>query len=178
MSDDVIEFEGPFLRLRKKKGWQYVERPGITGIIAVIPVTDDNELILVEQFRIPVEAVVIELPAGLVGDDGPADEELVEAAKRELLEETGYEADCWELAYQGPPSPGLSNEIVSFFMATGLKKVGVGGGVGNEDIKVKKVPISEVWGWINSRCKQGAMVDPKLFGGLFYIQERLNSLQA
>ena len=174
MAEDRLIADEKFLRLKERRGWQFVERPHITGIIAVIPVTNDGKLVLVEQYRIPVEANVIELPAGLVGDDGDPDEDLVTAAKRELHEETGYEADYWERAYEGPPSPGLSNEIVTFFYAENLRKTGLGGGVGNEGITVHEIPLADVPDWIALRVEQGAMVDPKLFGGLWYSQRIAN----
>ncbi len=85
---------GKFLALVKEGHWEYVDRIGVTGAAVVVAITDDEKLLLVEQYRIPVHARTIELPAGLVGDEpGGSTESLEDAAKRELLEETGYAAE-------------------------------------------------------------------------------------
>ena len=68
--------------------WESFERVNCKGIVAILPVTDDKEVLLIRQFRPPVNRYVIEFPAGL-NDKGDT---LEEAAKRELLEETGYSA--------------------------------------------------------------------------------------
>ena len=88
--------EGRFLRLVRRGKWEYATRKGVSGIVGIVAVTDDGRLVLVEQDRPPVGKRVIELPAGLAGDvSGQEDEELASAARRELLEETGYAADEW-----------------------------------------------------------------------------------
>ena len=82
--------DGEFLRLVRHGHWEYVQRRAANGAAAIIAVTDARELILVEQYRIPVAANTIELPAGVIGDDPAFASESVEAsARRELLEETG-----------------------------------------------------------------------------------------
>ncbi|MDK2971197.1 MAG: ADP-ribose pyrophosphatase [Candidatus Sumerlaeota bacterium] len=166
-------YDGQHLVLRLRDGWEYAERPGITGIIAVAPVTDDGKLVLVEQYRIPVQCAVMELPAGLVGDDGPPDETLESAARRELLEETGYEAHTWRRIASGPPSPGLSTEVVTFFLATGLRKTGAGGGVDDESIIVHEVPIGGVGDWIAEKERAGFLVDPKVYIGLRFAEKHI-----
>ncbi|MBX3729655.1 MAG: NUDIX hydrolase [Candidatus Sumerlaeia bacterium] len=161
-------YDGRFLAMRLRDGWEYAERPGITGIVAIAAVTDEGRLVLVEQYRIPVQRVVMELPAGLVGDEGPVGESLVEAARRELIEETGYDAADWQQVAVGPPSPGLSNEVVTFYLATRLTRVGEGGGVDQENILVHEVALDEVPRWIAERERRGAYVDPKIYIGLFF----------
>src|SRR5436190_21784999 len=92
VADEVL-YEGKFRRYVRRGGWEYVARRNVTGIVGIIAVTDDGKLVLVEQFRPPVGKNVIEIPAGLAGDvAGSEHEALAEAARRELLEETGYEA--------------------------------------------------------------------------------------
>ena len=87
------------------------------------PLTDDERLVLVEQYRIPVHCRVLDLPAGLVGDDpGAAGEAMIDAARRELFEETGYEAADWRFALSGPASPGLATEIYSLFVVRGAEE--------------------------------------------------------
>ncbi len=113
---------GRWLRLVDVDGWEFVERVKATGVVAIVAVTPACELILTEQFRRSVNRRVIDLPAGLSGD-GPESEELVTAARRELIEETGYEARRLKLLAHAPTSPGLTTEVVTFFRAAGLKKV-------------------------------------------------------
>src|SRR5437588_9174907 len=108
--------DGKHISLVKRGSWEYVTRKGISGIVAIVAVTDDGRMILVEQFRPAVGKNVIELPAGLAGDDHGAQnmsngEELIDAARRELLEETGYEAQSMELLTEGTPSAGITDEI-------------------------------------------------------------------
>ena len=93
-------------------GWEWVERVNATGAAVIAAVTDDRRLVLVEQYRVPMGQRVIDLPAGLVGDEpGGAHEPMIEAARRELLEETGYEADRLDCVVSGPASPGLTTEV-------------------------------------------------------------------
>ena len=76
---------GKFLALVKEARWEYVDRIGANGAAIIVAVTDGQKLLLVEQYRIPVHARTIELPAGIIGDEpGGCDESHAEAAKREL----------------------------------------------------------------------------------------------
>ena len=85
---DKIAWQGRFIEARTKGKWEYAARKGdITA--AVIVAIHEGEVILVEQHRVPVGGPCIELPAGLVGDEGE-EEEIETAAARELEEETGY----------------------------------------------------------------------------------------
>ena len=80
-----------------------------------------EQLVLVEQYRPPLDAHIIELCAGLAGDvPGKEDEPLEDAARRELLEECGYDAEHLEFLTEGPPAQGLCDEFLTFFKATGL----------------------------------------------------------
>jgi len=88
-----VLYQGRHVDFVKVGNWEFADRPAISGIVAIAAVTPEGEALFVEQFRPPVGKLVIELPAGLAGDvSGSEKEELAEAAKRELLEETGYEA--------------------------------------------------------------------------------------
>jgi ADP-ribose pyrophosphatase len=168
---------GRFLRLVAADRWEYVERVNATGVAAVAAVTEDGRLLLVEQHRLPVGGPVIELPAGLCGDDGGGSEEpLAEAACRELLEETGYEAPggppSLEQLFTVPSSAGLTNEVVTIFGARGVRKVAQGGGVDGENIIVHALPIGQVAGWLLARSRAGVLVDPKVFIGLDFALRR------
>ena len=83
---------GRFLSLKKRNGWEFVERTNAREIVAVIAVTPEKELVLVEQYRPPVESRVIELPAGLVGDV-EGDDSVEEAGGRELFGRDRL--SCW-----------------------------------------------------------------------------------
>ncbi len=172
--DELEElYRGKFLRLVKRGRWEYVERTNAHCAAVIVAVTDDDELLLIDQTRVPLGGRVIELPAGLVGDQGDIPEEaLEEAANRELIEETGYSAARWTPLIDGPPSPGLANEHLFFLLAEGLTKVGEGGGVGLEDIRVFRVPLAEAEDWIMARKAEGEIVDPKVFAGLYFLLTR------
>src|SRR5205823_1964216 len=90
-----LNFEGKHVIVLERGGWEYVERKKGKEAVAVIATTEDGELILVEQYRRPVDARVIDWPAGLVGDDGENDP--AATARQELEEETGYTCTSVEL---------------------------------------------------------------------------------
>ncbi|MDE0103973.1 MAG: NUDIX hydrolase [Bryobacterales bacterium] len=161
---------GRFLRLVRRGAWEYVERIGVRDVAVLVPITDRGEIVLVEQFRIPVQARMVELPAGLVGDEPHlAEEGLLEAANRELEEETGYRAANLEVLVQAPSSGGMTSEVVSFVSATGLERVGEGGGVDGEDIVVHRVPLGRASAWLWERQADGCLIDPKIFAGLYLV---------
>ena len=110
--------EGKFLRLVVADHWEWVERVNASGGAVIVAVTPDRHLVLVEQYRIPIGARLLELPAGLAGDTpDAAGEATIEAARRELLEETGYEASDWQMLIEGYSSAGLTNESYHLFLA-------------------------------------------------------------
>jgi ADP-ribose pyrophosphatase len=162
--------EGKFLALVKEGRWEYVDRIGSTGAAIIVAVTDEQKLLLVEQHRIPVHARTIELPAGIVGDEpGGTSETLAEAAKRELLEETGYAAEHIEALTTGPASSGLTSEVVTLLLASNLRRVNAGGGGAHEDITVHEVPLTEVREWLATKAKQGLLIEPKVYTGLYFV---------
>ena len=161
---------GRFLTLVKRGHWEFVTRKRATGVVAIVAVTDDNKILLVEQFRPPLGKRVIELPAGLSGDiAGEESESLATAARRELLEETGYEARDARLLTEGPSSAGLTDEMISFFLMSGLTKTGDGGGDASEDIVVHEVLLSAMPDWLEEHRQAGWAIDPKIYVGLFWI---------
>ena len=137
--------EGKFLRLVRRGRWEFVQRKGKDHAVIILALTSKNEVILIEQTRVPAGGRVLEYPAGLVGDiEGSEDETLEGTALRELHEETGYEAKRVEKIFSGPPSPGLASETITWFRACDIEKTGPGGGDGSEDISVHSVPLAEV----------------------------------
>ncbi len=162
---------GKFLALVKGGRWEYVDRLGATGAAIVVAVTSERKLLLVEQYRIPVHARTIELPAGIIGDDPGGNESPADAAHRELLEETGYAAERIETLTTGPASSGLTSEVVTLLLASGLKRVHAGGGVGHENITVHEVPLSEVHDWLAAKASEGLLIEPKVYAGLYFIPQ-------
>lgn len=165
-----VTFEGRWIRAIREDGWEWVERRGSHGVVVVAALTAAGEVLLVEQYRTPVGRRVVELPAGLAGDGAGREEEaLIEAARRELLEETGYEADHFELLTEGPVSAGLSSETVTFFRALDARRTGPGGGEDDEDIEVHVVPLGEVERWLADKARAGVPSDPKVYAGLHFL---------
>lgn len=172
LPNPVVQWTGRFLRVMKNGRWEYVERVGSNGAVAIVAVTAQHELVLIEQFRVPLGKNVIELPAGLAGDEaGQAGEALEVAARRELLEETGFEAGRWQFLTSGPPSAGLATEMVAFFLAQDLRRTGAGDGDGHENITVHTVMLASVEEWLEKRQNDGTFVDPKIFAGLFFASK-------
>ena len=162
-------FNGEYLRVRHRRGWEYAERTNASAAVIIVAVTPEDRLLLVEQFRIPVDATSIEMPAGLVGDLDH-DESIEQAAVRELLEETGWRAGRIEYLMTGPSSSGMSNELIAFVRALDLVRVGPGGGDASEDIIVHEVPRKEAAAWLDARRRAGYSIDPKLYAGLYFIE--------
>ncbi|QOV88564.1 NUDIX hydrolase [Humisphaera borealis] len=166
---DTTLFEGKFISVVKTGNWEFVRRRNLSGIVGIVAVTADDKLILIEQFRPPVGKFVIELPAGLAGDiAGSESEDLSVAARRELLEETGYEAKTMKLLGAGAASAGLSDEIITMFLAKGLKKTGTGEGDGHEQITTHEIPLVRVEAWLKKQVKAGKLIDLKVYGGLHF----------
>lgn len=160
LEDERIVWQGNFITAKTRGKWEYVGRArGIKA--AVILAVDGDDVILVEQYRVPLGRTCVELPAGLVGDY-EAEETIELAAARELEEETGYRPDSIELIGEFWSSPGMVSE--SFFMvrAVGLTKVSEGGGTPGENITVHRVPLAGVSEFVAERRARGDAIDVKL----------------
>lgn len=169
MNDTDTLFNGEYLRIRRRGTWEYAERTNARAAVIIIALTPEDRLLLVEQFRIPINASSIEMPAGLVGDLEES-ETLESAAARELIEETGWRADHIQYVMSGPSSSGMSNEQVTFVRATGLVRVGPGGGDASEKIIVHEVPRRQAAAWLEARRLEGYSIDPKLYAGLYFLE--------
>ena len=163
-------YEGKWLRMKMCGHWEYAERTNEGGLaVIIIAVTPANDLLFVEQFRVPINANAIEMPAGLVGDVH-SDESLELAAERELLEETGWQAGNIEILMIGPTSSGMSNERVAFARATNLTRINAGGGDASESIIVHEVPVADAPRWLTQKMAEGYAVDAKLWAGLWLLE--------
>jgi len=169
MSDRILH-RGRFLRLVDRDGWEFCARAHGPDVVALIAVTDAGELLLTEQFRPPLRGPVLELPAGLVGDeDGGADESVLTAGQRELIEDTGFRAGQLEVVFTGPASAGLTDETIHFVRARDLERVGDGGGVGGEDITLHRIPVHDVARFLDARAEGGVPSDPKVHAALWLL---------
>ena len=105
---DTVEIPG--------QGYQKRELVEVGGAVGIVAITDDNKVVLVKQFRKPIEKPIFEIPAGkLEKNESPK-----ECAERELKEETGYSAKNIKLIHKFFTSAGFSNEIMFVYLATCL----------------------------------------------------------
>lgn len=142
------------------RDWESVERVNCDGIVGIVPMTDSGEVILIRQFRPPVNGYVVELPAGLC-DIG---ESLEDAAKRELIEEIGYAAGSMRFLVKGPMSSGSSSEMLTVFVATDLTYVGIGKRDETENIEVLKIPAENLASVLLQMQPGGSIIDLKING--------------
>jgi ADP-ribose pyrophosphatase len=157
---EIVEWEGTWIHAKRRGRWEYASRArGIRA--AVILALDAGEVILVEQYRVPIGKVCLEMPAGLIGDETQGEDALTSAA-RELEEETGYVAAQWEDLGEFWSSPGMVTESYTLVKATGLTRVGDGGGTDHEDIVVHRVPLARVPEFIAGQRAKGHAIDSKL----------------
>jgi ADP-ribose pyrophosphatase len=161
-------FETRWLRLDRIGHWDFVRRPHSDSCVGILAITPEREIVLVEQFRIPVQARVIEIPAGIVGDEEEHRGEPMEAtAARELLEETGYRAGNISKLIDTPTSAGMTCEIIHLFHATELVREHPGGGVAGEDITVHHVPLGKLREWLQAQQDAGKIIDFKIHACLW-----------
>lgn len=161
---------GKFLVLLKEGRWEYVQRISNRGAVFVLAVTDARELVLVEQYRVPLHARTLELPAGILGDEESHPDETPEScALRELEEEAGFRGRQARVLTTGPVAPGLTSEILYLVQVEGLRQVSAGGGVGGEDITVHRVPLDRVHGWLDEKRQAGLLIEPRIYTGLYHL---------
>lgn len=159
---EQIEWAGRFILAKRRGRWEYASRArGIRA--AVILALQAGEVLLVEQYRVPLGKVCLELPAGLIGDGSEdEDEDALASAERELEEETGYRAAQWEELGEFWSSPGMLSESFTLVRATGLTRVSDGGGTEHEDIVVHRVPLHGVAAAVARHRALGHAIDVKL----------------
>jgi ADP-ribose pyrophosphatase len=161
-------FETRWLGVYRIGHWDFVQRQNADAAVGILAITPEDEVVLVEQFRIPLQRRVIEVPAGLVGDeDAHRGESLAETARRELLEETGYTAGRMEPLVSSPTSAGMTSEYTHLFLARDLTKTAEGGGIENEDIEVHRVPLASLREWLRDAGTRGVAVDFKIHAALW-----------
>lgn len=163
MPEEITLYESKWLGLYRIGHWDFVRRPNSDACVGILAITDSEEIVLVEQFRIPVGKRVIEIPAGLVGDEEEhRGESLADTAARELMEETGHRAAQIRPILSSPTSAGMTPEITHLFLATGLSRVTEGGGISGEDITVHLIPLVELRKFLDVKISEGLAVDFKI----------------
>lgn len=167
-SAEEIVWQGRYIAAKRRGRWEYVGRARNIRA-AVILATIDGDVLLVEQYRVPLGRRCLELPAGLIGDVAEGEDVLV-AAGRELEEETGYRAGRLKDLGEFYSSPGMVSESFTLVRADELEQVGPGGGVEEEDITVHRVPVTDIAAFVEAKRAEGCGVDVRvlmLLGGNF-----------
>lgn len=158
----VDEVDLPNGRTSKR---ELIEHPGAVAILAL---TADNKIIMVEQYRKALERSIIEVPAGKL-EKGETPET---TAMRELEEETGYTADSLELIQSFSTSPGFADEVVHLFFAEGLHK-SESGAVTDDDefVELMEVTIQEA----EEMMKDNRIYDAKTAFAVLWAKQRLST---
>ena len=130
------------------------------GAVAVVAMFDDRSVLLVRQYRAAFDSFVTEIPAGMRDVDG---EDPESTARRELVEETGFEASSWRLLHRFFPSVGMTDAVLQVFLATDLREVGrAAHGVEEEHMEVHRVPLADAIAMV----ERGEINDAKATIGL------------
>ena len=153
-------WQGKYIAAKRRGRWEYVSRARNIRA-AVILATIEDDVLLVEQYRVPLGRSCLELPAGLIGDDEGGEDDLI-AAGRELEEETGYRAGRLEDLGTFYSSPGMVSESFTLVRATALTKTGPGGGTEGENITVHRVPLAEVPTFVAAKRSEGCGIDVRV----------------
>jgi len=160
---EVTRWQGRFIAAKTRGRWEYVSRARGIKAAVILALTPEDDVVLVEQFRVPLGKLCIELPAGLIGDDdGGEGESAAMAANRELEEETGYRAGRMDDLGEFFSSPGMVSEAFTLFRAYDLARVSGGGGVDGEGITVHHVPRAGITDFIAARRAEGYGIDVRL----------------
>ena len=161
-----VKWSGRYLEAIDDDGWEYVRRVGDMSAAVILAITDEGEIVLIEQHRPALGANAIELPAGLIGDEDGAGETPRQTAERELLEETGFTARAWRDLGEFATSPGMSAETFHLFLATGLARQTEGGGTAREKITVHLVKLADVVPFTDARRAESCAIDCRLIAFL------------
>ena len=156
-------WEGRFITAVRDGRWEYVRRARGIRAVVILAETDGGDILLVEQHRVPIGRRCLELPAGLIGDEDGGDDDTPEAAAvRELIEETGYRPERIERLGDFYSSPGMVAEGFTLVRASGLTRVGDGGGTDGEDIIVHHVARDAIADFVATKRGEGVGIDVRL----------------
>jgi ADP-ribose pyrophosphatase len=172
-------FEGQYLRVVEKavdsgdgtdRAWETVERTNVhgSGAVVIIALTKDGDLVFEKNWRAGTESCVIQFPAGLTDLEGETEEE---AARRELLEETGYAATELIPVFLSPLSAALTGTRAMHFFAPDVEFVGKPAGKDIEEIEVLKVPVDEADEFMLG-LPEGVELDLRVPGILWLLRKK------
>lgn len=160
---EEVMWQGRFITAKRQGKWEYASRARGIRAAAIIAIDEHGCVLLVEQFRVPLGRVCLEIPAGLIGDDDGHEGESAEvAAMRELEEETGYTAAQMDNLGEFYSSPGMVSESFTLMRARGLTRVGKGGGLPGEDITVHRVALEQLPQFVAQWRARGHAVDVRI----------------
>jgi len=157
--DDVV------LPNNKRAQREIVEHAGAVGIIAI---NEKKEIILVKQYRKPVEEILFEIPAGKLEKD----EEPIECAKREMEEETGFTPLNLKKIAEFYTSPGFSSEKLTLFYTDRIKKTEQTKGDPDEFLDVVTIGLNQAF----KMLKSGQIMDAKTIIGILIVKEQYRHL--
>jgi ADP-ribose pyrophosphatase len=169
--ESKLIYAGDFITVRKDSvrlpdgstsSREYLTHPGAVAVLAIL---DNGNLVMERQYRYAPQREFIELPAGKI-DSG---EDILQTAKRELLEETGFVASEWTHLTTTWPCIGYADERMEYFLARGLKHEGDKLDEG-EFLEVFELSLEESIDWV----RQGRINDTKTIVGLFWLEKYLN----
>ncbi len=164
MSEDrappEVVWQGKYIRIMRQGRWEYASRcKAMTAVVIYAEV--DGKVLMIAQDRVPIGKSCIELPAGLVGDEDE-NATVLETAAKELREETGYEAERFEVIGEFYSSPGMIAESFTLVRAHGLTRVGDGGGNEDEEIEIHLVPKADVRDFVARMREAGRAIDVRI----------------
>lgn len=147
----------------KEHHWSYVERNNSTKAVVVVPVTPNhNEIILIRQFRIPLNGYVIEFPAGLMEQD----EEIQSCSLRELEEETGYQGKIIQISPVLSSSAGLTSELIYLVLVEISGSAKPQNLESSEEIEVLRISLKDARPALLKHSQQGDFIDSKVWAFL------------
>jgi len=156
----------------RDRTWYTARRPN-PNTVHMLGLTVDGQVPVLKQWRAPLGTHVWELPAGVCDVEGEA---MMEAAARELEEETGYRPGEVHHLFSGTVSPGLTDELYHAYLCLDLQRVSEGGGTGGELIEVRHVPFRHLPAFLLALQRNGELVDAKVLTHVTLAMQRLVEL--
>lgn len=178
-------WEGDFLRIVQivyqdhrgvLQSLEAVERVNHPGVIVIVPFTREKEFIFIRQFRPIISRYVIAFPSGLINGG----ESALEAAKREMIEETGYSSENLIVLSEGPESSGMSTAVMTIFLAVDAEPASdwlkeQNPPDENENIEVMKIPAGKIYKAIEKFQNNGDYIDLKIYGLVKMSRLKINN---